>query len=98
MWPDFLVPDPIAPEDEDCMCPSDDPDMPLDDECIPPDFIPSEPEDELLPMLLPVDLFCPGGDVWPTVPDAEVVGVPAFEGVVVKSLPLLAPDEEPGGV
>ncbi len=57
-------------------------------------FIPLEPE-ELAPILLPVDLFWPGGDVWPTVPEGEVAGVPAFDGVVVKSLPFLAP-EEPG--
>ena len=38
------------------MCRSDDPDIPLDDDCMPPDFMP-DPEDELAPMLLPVDLF-----------------------------------------
>jgi hypothetical protein len=46
-------------------------------------------------MLLPVDLSCPGGVVLPTVPEGDVAGVAEFDGVVVRSLPVLAPDEDP---
>ena len=80
--------------------------MPLEDEFIPleEELIPPEDDEEcmlpeeLAPMLLPVDLFWPGGEVWPTVPDGEVAGVAEFDGVVVKSLPFLPPEEAPDGV
>lgn len=70
------------------------------DEELIPEF--DDPEEEPAPMLLPVDLSCPGGDVWPTVPPAEGAGVAAFDGVVFRSFPVRppeeAPDEFPGGV
>jgi hypothetical protein len=53
-----------------------------------------EPE-ELAPMLLPVDLFWPGGVVCPTVPEVDGDGVLELDGVVVRSLPFLAPEEPP---
>jgi hypothetical protein len=75
----------MAPEDE-LVAPEED--------CLCP---PDDPE-ELAPILLPVDLFCPGGVVCPIVPDAEGAGVAAFDGVVERSLPFLAPEDDPAGL
>ena len=61
----------------------------------PDDDIPIAPDDEPPTMSLPVDLFCPAVEDRPTVPDADVLGVAVFDfGVVVKSFPFLAPEED----